>query len=65
MIFILSYPVIANWFPQKDFPHPYNFFPLQQKVQDAVQVGELLRALQVERTEVGYYILSNASRTLR
>lgn len=34
-------------------------------MQDAVQVGELLRALQLERTEVGYYILSNASRTLR
>ncbi|MPC26280.1 Atrial natriuretic peptide receptor 2 [Portunus trituberculatus] len=35
------------------------------QVQDAVQVGELLRAMQLERTEVGYYILSNASSTLR
>ncbi|KAK3875645.1 hypothetical protein Pcinc_019499 [Petrolisthes cinctipes] len=35
------------------------------QVNDAVQIGELLRALQLERTEVGYYILSNASESLR
>ncbi|KAG7170567.1 putative Atrial natriuretic peptide receptor 2-like 5, partial [Homarus americanus] len=35
------------------------------QVQDAVEIGKLLRALQLERTELGYYILSNASSTLR
>ncbi|XP_071526861.1 uncharacterized protein [Panulirus ornatus] len=35
------------------------------QVQDAVEIGQLLRALQLERTEVGYYILSNASSALR
>nr|XP_045595416.1 receptor-type guanylate cyclase gcy-4-like isoform X2 [Procambarus clarkii] len=35
------------------------------QVQHAVDIGLLLRALQLERTELCYYVLSNASSTLR
>ncbi|KAK7086575.1 hypothetical protein SK128_017444 [Halocaridina rubra] len=47
------------------FDYKDEIVTLANQVQDTVDIGQVLRALQLERAEVAYFVLSNASSTLR
>ncbi|XP_064107313.1 uncharacterized protein LOC135216148 isoform X1 [Macrobrachium nipponense] len=49
----------------KAFNYRDEITAIANQVQDTVDIGQVLRALQMERAEVAYYVLSNASAALR